>query len=178
MKEDDVADSIVAKIPTLKNPGGDLMKRHLLVTALVLSVVLVGSNLTSTAAADVPRDGHWWRDQDRLTRIRYLTGFFDGMDLGHKFSYWKFESDEKMEPCIWKVVEAYNEYSAKYFNTLTNIQIMEGLDSFYVDSRNRKILVTNAVWIVLNTLTGTPQDKLDMMVENWRQSADRRMLLP
>ncbi|MGH9822017.1 MAG: hypothetical protein ACREDR_01990 [Blastocatellia bacterium] len=50
-------------------------------------------------------------------------------------------------------------------------QVREGLDRFYKDYRNRRILVQNAIWLVLNSIAGKPQADWDKMVENYRKNA-------
>jgi len=62
------------------------MIRNLLRVSLVALVLL----LIGTAARDQGhrRDGNWWRDTSEASRISYMIGFFDGMGLGNKFSYW------------------------------------------------------------------------------------------
>jgi hypothetical protein len=52
---------------------------------------------------------------------------------------------------------------------ITNGQVVEGVDKFYSDFRNRRIRVKNAVWIVLNQIAGRPN--VDDMIQHWRQSA-------
>ena len=148
------------------------MKKYSLFTSLVFSLFVIGLPLISIAE-DGRRDGNWWHDQDRLTRAAYIIGFFDGMDLGHNFSYWKLLKEKEKDSCIGEIAESYREHSAKYFNNITNVQLMDGLDSFYADFRNRRIRVANAVWLVVNSIAGTPQEKLDSMVESWRRNADR-----
>ena len=44
--------------------------------------------------------------------------------------------------------------------------------SFYSDYRNRSISIADAVWLVLNSIAGTPQDKLDKMIESFRRNAN------
>jgi len=52
-------------------------------------VCLIGSVLSVSALADDGRrDGNWWRESDGSSKMTYVTGFFDGMDLGYNFSYW------------------------------------------------------------------------------------------
>jgi len=145
---------------------------HKLLVSLIITFFMFGS-FNTLIAEDNRRDGNWWRDQDRLTRSVYIIGFFDGMDLGKNFSYWKFANKKEMNSCIGKVAESYNEYSAKYFKNVTNTQLVDGLDSFYADFRNRNIQVADAVWLVVNSIAGTPQEKLDSMIENWRRNANR-----
>lgn len=147
------------------------MERKLLVSLIITFFVFGLFN--TLIAEDNRRDGNWWRDQDRLTRSVYIIGFFDGMDLGKNFSYWKFANKKEMNSCMGKVAESYNEYSAKYFKNVTNMQLVDGLDSFYADFRNRSIQVADTVWLVVNSIAGTPQEKLDLMIENWRRNANR-----
>ena len=154
---------------TLAVNGAKIMKRHIAKQVLFLVCVLFALPVLS-AAEENRRDGNWWLEQDRLTRSLYVIGFFDGMDLGHNFSYWAFSKDKNMADCMIKVGDSYAEYISKYFKNVTNRQIVDGLDSFYTDFRNRRILVSNAVWLVVNAIAGTPQESLDRMIENWRRN--------
>jgi len=97
-----------------------------------------------------------------------MIGFFDGMDLGNNFSYWGLAKDDSG---IDKIIRSYDEYSTKYLKDVTNGQIVDGLDDFYKDYRNRRIVISSAVWLVLNGVAGTPKDKLDAMIENFRRNA-------
>ena len=146
------------------------MKRSLIVKILAV-IFLLGILPALSVAEENRRDGNWWRDQDKLTRSGYITGFLDGMDLGSNFSYWKFVKDDKMNTCMGKVLESYADYHSKYFEKVTNGQLVDGLDSFYANGQNRRILLTDAVWLVVNVIAGTPQDKIDSMLKTWRRNA-------
>jgi|WetSurSiteA1Bulk_404760.scaffolds.fasta_scaffold06723_3 hypothetical protein len=146
------------------------MKRKLLASLVITFFVMVLP--FGLMAEDNRRDGNWWRGQDRLIRSAYIVGFFDGMDLGYNFSYWKFIQKKEMNSCIIQMHESYSEYSDKYFKNVSNSQLVDGLDSFYVDFRNRSIRVADAVWSVVNSIAGTPQEELDSMIENWRRNAN------
>jgi hypothetical protein len=145
-----------------------MMKRNPIVQILLLICLLTIVPALSVAEEN-RRDGNWWREQDRFTRSVYIIGFFDGMDLGHNFSYWDFVKDKEMNACMGKVAESYADYSSKYFKNVTNVQLVDGLNSFYTDFRNRSIRIADAVWLVVNGIAGTPQEKLDSMIENWRR---------
>jgi len=124
-----------------------------------------------TVAGENRRDGNWWRGEDKYARITYVTGFFDGMDLGHRFSYWEFTNKKELEDCIYKVITSYDNFCDKYFKNVTNGQIVDGLDSFYADFRNRSIVVHSAVWVVVNSIAGTPKKTIDALIENLRRNA-------
>jgi hypothetical protein len=117
-------------------------------------------------AEDRRRDGNWWNEGDRQLKLSYILGFFDGMDLGAGFSFWKFIDD----PCAARAKDSYKEYSAKYSENVTNGQLVDGLDEFYKDYKNRKTILSQSVWIVLKSIAGTPKDELEKLIENKRRN--------
>jgi len=56
-----------------------------------------------------------------------------------------------------------------FFSHVTNSQIVDGLDKFYADYRNRRILIYRATWIVVHMMAGSPQKELDDMLDYERQ---------
>ncbi len=138
--------------------------------AVAIATGILWFTLTSAEPQSSKRtDGNWWRSQDRSVRIAYVAGFFDGMELGKNFSYWKFAKDQRAGECTLEVNDSYNEFTARYFSNVTNVQISDGLDSFYSDYRNRSIPVHSAVWLVVNEIAGTPREEIDSMTENFRR---------
>lgn len=118
-------------------------------------------------------DGNWWRGQNQAFKFSYMVGFFNGMELGNKFSYWKFSNDKTATNSVDLVNESYTEYLNKYFKNVSNAQIADGLDAFYADFRNRSILVHNAIWLVTNQIAGVPTEKVNAMIESWRKNSKR-----
>jgi hypothetical protein len=114
------------------------------------------------------RDGNWWLMQSPLFEVAFVSGFFDGMDLGYDFSFWGIQ---KNDPALAKVAGSYSEYASKFAAGLTAGQLSDGLDSFYSDYRNRRIPIVGAVWLVLNGIPGTTESTLQTMIENWRKNA-------
>ena len=122
---------------------------------------------------DVRRDGNWWMTLQGYQKTNYVVGFFDGMQLGHNFSFWQFSNskDRAKQSCNSLVGSSYVEYSEKYFSNITNIQISDGLDTFYSDYRNRKIKIDGAMWLVAQEISGTPKTQMETMIENWRKNS-------
>jgi len=146
-----------------------LAKCTLLVPILFLSVIW---SSVPAAGTDERRDGNWWRTESEVAKLWYVAGFFDGMDLGNNFSYWGIAEQKSKSNCSGQAVESFSALKSRYLKNVTNFQIADGLDDFYKDYRNRRILVSNAVWLVINSIAGTPQKELDIMIENWRKNAD------
>src|SRR5215469_1506360 len=115
------------------------------------------------------RDGNWWNRLDAVSKPIYVSGLLDGMQLGNKFSVWGIGQSGGDGKDAAKLVEsAYSEYRAKYLTNVTNIRIVDGLDGFYSDAKNRGILVNGATWLVLNEIAGKPQAEMQALVEKWR----------
>jgi len=139
------------------------------IRALII-LLIAGAMSVNALADDGRRDGNWWREMEAPAKLTYMTGFFDGMDLGNNFSYWGIP-DYKTNRTGQPTIDSYKTMSAKFLTRVTSDQIADGLDNFYEDFRNRSILTHNAVWIVLNMISGKPEDEMQKMVENFRKNA-------
>jgi len=128
--------------------------RQILVLALLLLCPIV------TRAQDERRDGNWWNEQAKPWKIAYVTGFFDGMELGQRFSYWGSidKNSGNLTACGREAGKSFDDFAAKFFSHVSNYQLVDGLGDFYKDYRNRSIKIHDGVWIVVNTIAGTPQD--------------------
>ena len=147
------------------------MKHSCVLFATVLATVVVFAANTREGVSDNRRDGNWWTTKDTLSKLNYTTGFFDGMELGHNMSAWAFLKDKAESQCVNLTIESYANYKSTYLNNVTNGQLVYGIDVFYSDYRNRRIRTDAAVWLVLNSIAGTPQDKLDKMIESYRKNS-------
>lgn len=138
---------------------------------LVISLLFICP--PSSLAANDSRDGNWWREQDKILKLAYMTGFLDGIHLGNNFAMWDFMDDPESESCLKKVALSTSAYEDKYLLKVKVAQLVDGIDAFYSDYRNRSISLHNAVWLVLNEIGGTPKEKLDKMIEAFRRNASR-----
>lgn len=140
------------------------MKRLLLILALLLtSSPLFGQD-------ERRRDGNWWLGTWTATEKQsYVIGIFDGMIVGSRLSYWPLPASQQA-----KVAAAFNDWGAKYFSKITSRQLVDGLDEFYLDNRNRNIQTEDAIWLVANAVAGKPQAQLDKMIESYRKDAQAK----
>jgi hypothetical protein len=140
---------------------------------LVVGLIILSCGTVSRNDASTRRDGNWWRDLTKVEKITYMTGFFDGMHLGSNFSYWEILEKDKNDPAIAKVANSYQDYAAKYLQNVTNGQLADGLDTFFSDYRNRRIETSDAVWLVLNEISGKSDAEMQQMIESWRKNASQ-----
>jgi hypothetical protein len=123
--------------------------------SILFTLLLAVGLLPPANADDTRRDGNWWRTQSQVAQAMYMGGFFDGMELGHSFSYWELPLKYgKRDPVSATIVNSYSMMMEKYLKDVTNIQIADGLTKLYEDYRNRTIPIPNAVWLVVNAIAG------------------------
>jgi sporulation related protein len=135
---------------------------------LCLALLLLFCPPISRNESNDRRDGNWWREQLREQKLTYVIGFLEGMELGNRFSYWGIR--EKNDPAIGKIAVSYSEYETKYLSNVTKGRLADGLDAFYSDDRNRRILVHAAVWLVLNQIAGKSETEMQPMIESWQNN--------
>jgi hypothetical protein len=136
----------------------------------MLIAVLISSS--SQAELTRNRDGNWWRTQMRVEKMAYMTGFLDGMNLGNNLSV-RMIDDKTGKDTIDLANHSYDYLIRKYLNNVSNDQIADGLDTLYSDYRNRNIGISNAVWVTLLSIAGTPQAEIDKNLEDFRKNANR-----
>jgi hypothetical protein len=146
------------------------MKNHLKIF-LFLVFIILQQNLFAAYSEDNRRDGNWWLTLTRSSKLDYIVGYFDGMLLGKNFCVWGIDDSDKKNNCDYEAITSFSDYYKKYFLNVTNFQIVDGLDEFYSDYRNRRIEILGGIWLVVNGIAGTPKDKLDSMIESWRKNA-------
>lgn len=142
-------------------------------TVITMAVVILVWT-TALQADENRRDGNWWQSQTRIGKLNYITGFFDGMDLGHNFSYWKSAAKEDYHS-VTNSRASFIEYSNKYFAQVTSGQLADGIDNLYADFRNRGIAVPDGVWLVVNAISGKSEEEMKTMIENWRKNANPQL---
>lgn len=150
-----------------------------LTATLILIVSLLG---TSAFAQDRQRrDGNWWvslpivssadEPTNLLIKLWYLTGIMDGaIAVGHQLAIATAveardqTAGEKIEADYWRATD-------RYLSRVTQTQLGEGLDSFYRDFRNRSILVSVAVTVVLRQIAGADDSEIEQTIEALRRRA-------
>jgi hypothetical protein len=90
-------------------------------------------------------NGLWWQSKAKLFRDGFITGYKSGSmhDAGHPLDL--------------------NQFPA--------VELIDGLDKFYNDFRNRNILVDDALNYVQDQLRGVPDDKLNVEILKMRAAA-------
>ena len=132
-------------------------------------------------------DGNWWRSLNdlhcqgvpevpKVLKVFYIDGFRRGMDAGSLYSLGPIDKRElkKLQGKELEYGEAalrnyFSNYNRYFLNT-SIIQIVDGLDVFYEDFKNRKIFVSEAINFVVLQIAGVPSDEMEKMIEEARRN--------
>ena len=143
-----------------------MTRRKLLLLCMAFAMCL------PAAAEDARRDGNWWRTRDRASKLSYVTGLLDGMELGNHLSFWGLpEKGGPVNPAMLAAVAAYDKLVAQYFNDVSAGELAVGLNMFYEDEINRAISITDAIWLVANSISGKSDLEMRSLIDGFRKNA-------
>lgn len=119
-------------------------KTFLIICCLVL--------IKSLAYADAQNaDGNDWNKSDKDWKIGYVEGFVNG---GHSmFTGIVLVGDKPDKKLINYVI-----------NRVTLGQLIDGIDSLYLDFKNRNIPLVFAIYVVNKQIKGTSQDDIERIL--------------
>jgi hypothetical protein len=158
------------------------MKRLPSILLLAAMLLLPASQTTKGQSSYDRRDGNWWTgltgltgpgdtDPVKVVKLAYVAGIVDGVQLGMVSSTVLIPNKSEKPACVDDVAASSVDFRRKYLNHVTNDQISDGLDTFYADYRNRRIMVNNAILPVLMGIAGTPEEQVNKLIENLRKQA-------
>jgi hypothetical protein len=110
-------------------------------------------------------DGHRWLSLDEHSKYAYIVGFLEGMFLGHCFTTWGLPGGMKGDAPYQHATDSYNVYWKRFVSDTTYRKFLEGIDALYTDAENRKIAVRDAMWIVMNKVSGKSDTIIKSMIE-------------
>jgi len=139
---------------TMKNPCCVL---------LAISAVLLAS-VPVRAQEDSERNGMWWVQLQMKSpenaffyKVGYAIGFIDGWEQGHRSGFGEALGFGAAKPAALSAFSG----NVTLHNGVTAGQLVDGLDDFYRDYRNRRIRVGEAIeGVVLPVIKGlmTPDE--------------------
>lgn len=122
----------------------------LLKKAVVIICCLVIVRSLALADSQNP-DGNEWNTWNKDMKINYVHGFIDGtngMFLG-----------------IFAIGETPNSNLAGYVITgMTLGQLMDGINTLYLDFKNRSVPLVYAIYVVNKQIKGTSQDDIEKIL--------------
>src|SRR5438105_12885178 len=148
------------------NRGGKIMRRFL---------VLIGvmSCLATTFGQEKPLlrlDGYWWARQDQANKVTFAFGFAAGATESSAEAK-EFFSLLHCKEETQKVANLKSHLDDWNFSSIAAPQLVEGVDEFYRDFRNKGIHVVRAMLYVSAQIRGVPSDELAHRLDGLRKLA-------
>jgi hypothetical protein len=127
------------------------------------------------------RDGNYWNLLTMNEKLACVTGFFDGLVYAeHVFDIANLMAQADPKTKLWNLERArilvdFGKIASKQldhdFRNLTAGQLMTGLDKIYFDYRNSRIVVREAIIVVVRSMDGTADDEITKLLERKRSEA-------
>jgi hypothetical protein len=127
----------------------------------LLSLILL--SLPSPGNAQPGHDGDWWRALSLTSKQNVVTGFLDGMALGHNLTAMGAGNSPDAD-CRAKIAQSYTYVRNRYFRNVAPADLVSALDQLYSESDNSSIIIGRGVWIAVNRLGGTNPDEVQKLI--------------
>jgi hypothetical protein len=132
---------------------------------LTVVALMCFSGITSSFA----RDGYWWREQNGAVKAVYVAGMNEGADYAARLAQYVAKTTDKAN-LGGKVVSNILMANQGLFNgDFTAKQLVDGMDRFYSDKRNRSIATTCALHVVDMQLGGASKSDTESLAERFRR---------
>ena len=139
--------------------------------------ILIGVITLPSVFAQEKHNGNWWRSLGSNRgggaaldlKSTYVVGLIDGEAMGIMIT----DGSPLITDDRSSVDERVNRYARNSvrFTTAAPGQVVEGMDKFFEDFRNRSISAGVAAWIVLNQIAGATDAQVESLTLKARQTA-------
>ncbi len=131
--------------------------------SVLAAVMFVAINAEGAGKSPQPRDGNWWRLQDRPAKMFYLAGVFDGL----RNAQWMRQISGAPKTDKWDIGPVLRQA----FTNRTGEQLVDGVDVFFENFANRSISVPGALFMVCAMIAGASEKDIKPAVEALRRGA-------
>lgn len=124
-------------------------------------MAIIACYANATRADTSTHDGRWWIRLSALEKAIYTTGILDGVDVGEGIS-------------VRRGLDATDDYVKEVhhlFGKVNTKQMVDGIDVFYRDFRNRSIPTYAAAWFVAMQISGADEARLQEFLVQMRRGA-------
>jgi len=142
---------------------------------MILAVLVIFVSTAYAHATGVRFDGNFWKKCNKTTKEFFARGVLGGMTLGHDrvlgsmmFEVGKPNFNEK---CLEKVSNLHKSLEVE-LKKIGAEQIVDGIDEFYSDFRNRSIVIKWAFLVVMQQIDGKPEKDINEYIEYLRKNPD------
>ena len=152
------------------------MKVHAGFALILLALAGTVAHGQEAHSQEINHNGYWWVDQPRIFKLGFVTGFAMAMTGNSDAAVLrclaaKEGGAEKASGEDWKACTLTPAVVMLNYSGLRTGQLVDGVDEFYKDFRNKNILVDVALRYVKDELRGMTDKELQDELATFRQSA-------
>ena len=138
---------------------------------LMLVVLIILGTVANVGAEELRFDGNFWNKSDRTVKEFFISGVLGGIIAGQdRVTASAMEGVEKGQvdlKCFAAISSLKNSLEADLEKIKVG-QIVDGIDAFYSDSKNRSIKVKWAFPVVWQQTKGTSEEEINKFIESVR----------
>lgn len=144
-----------------------------------IALVLVGSVFAN--GAEQHEGGYWWNEQPESYKLAFVEGYSDAMAHAIEIACVQYsmkvqaQSSTPTRPnSVWERCLKQRGVGQYDFSHMTIGQVVEGVDDFYKDFRNKAIDIQLALDYVRDELKGKSPDELERELKILRSAASTK----
>jgi hypothetical protein len=142
---------------------------------LILVAIIILGTVAYVGADEIRFDGNFWNKSDKTVKEFFISGILGGIIAGQdRVTASAMEGVEKGQvdmKCFAAISSLKNSLEAD-MGKIEVEQIVDGIDAFYSDLKNRSIKVKWAFLVVWQQIKGTPEEEIKKFIESVRQNHD------
>ena len=158
--------------------------KSLLVLVAAVALLLPNAQL---AADKTDLDGYWWEKLDTSFKLGWVSGYAKAMDLAATIQmstcasnmplYAKEFPNTDPKVILQKMCLSDTQFD---YDVIPMGQLVDGMDAFYKDYRNKQLGVGWAIQYARDSIKGKPAQELDAEIALWRRcsAADKSHPMP
>ncbi|MCE5333421.1 MAG: hypothetical protein LLG06_02410 [Desulfobacteraceae bacterium] len=128
------------------------------ITCLVFALFFVFLSCAPSFAQDTVHNGYWWNRLPKPFRLAYMYGVSDGVAMGKELIIAHIRDKNRTEQGLPAIVDRnFTEIQERYLANASVEQVVDGLNKFYFNSKNRPVPINEAIRRVIQGIT-QPED--------------------
>lgn len=138
---------------------------------LILVVLIILGTVAYVGADEIGFDGNFWNENDRTVKEFFVSGILGGIIAGQdRVMASAMEGVEKGQieiKCFGAISSLKNSLESD-MEKIKAGQIVDNMDVFYSDFKNRSIKIRWAFLVVWQQIRGTSEEEIKIFIESIR----------
>ena len=142
---------------------------------ITLVFLMIMGTVAYVGADEIRFDGNFWKNSDQTTKEFFVSGVLEGVFTGQDRVMASTMEGVEKGTIGMKCFAAISSLKSSLEADMEKIkvgQLVDGIDEFYSDFKNRSIKVKWAYLVVMQQIKGTSEEDTKKFIESVRQNPD------